>query len=549
MNAITVKYGDFAVGAKEDFKAKATNAESFVDVAQLERSGIFFPNYGNPCELYSVPLDGKTLPFPSEPTGKALGYWSDIVSDENAEFDGDITITLTAQNLYTSTGLTLVFDEYNEIHPAEIFVIWYADGEIVTSDVFEVTSGAFFCENRVIGFDRVDIIVHKMNMPFSRLKLRSIEYGKVEEFTGVNLKAVSISQEIDPISTEIAINTADLTINTSKEQFFQKRQQLFIYNGDNLVSVGFVKTAERTSKTAYNVSAEDFIGLLENIPYRGYFCDEEAASLVIKNIFEQAKVPYELDTEYNGAVLSGYIPYTTCRDALMQVAFALQAAVDTSNSDRVQIYPLSNDITQVIPRERIMEGQTFTNEDVVTRVELTGHTYTYTAEDVTAYDAAESGTGENITVIFDDPLHTLSITNGTIVTRTAAMAVINAQSGCVLRGKKIAHSTFIKGMDNPDTLADVPNVATITGATLVSRSNIDNVLLSCYNQLTRSKKCNARIVEGIHGRAGNYTYDKPVKLGDVVALASPFMENVTARAVKQTFSLYGGVIVKDTELR
>jgi hypothetical protein len=45
------------------------------------------------------------------------------------------------------------------------------------------------------------------------------------------------------------------------------------------------------------------------------------------------------------------------------------------------------------------------------------------------------------------------------------------------------------------------------------------------------------------------TYDKEVKVGDIITSETEYLGDITGRVIKQTFSLAGGIIVKDTVIK
>ena len=146
----------------------------------------------------------------------------------------------------------------------------------------------------------------------------------------------------------------------------------------------------------------------------------------------------------------------------MQVIFAMGVVADTSNSDAVNIFSLSQNVSQEIPKRRIMLGQNFSDETRVTAVELVSHVYSEITESVIAYEAENSGTGNNIFVLFNEPLHDLAITNGSIVESGANYAVINANSGCQLSGNKYKHTKVIHRKNNPLVLStDIEKIVSI----------------------------------------------------------------------------------------
>ena len=572
-NGVAIKYGDIALGAKENFAPSMSNIEPFSDVSILKENNISFANYGNPIEKYSVLLDGSSIPFPAETQGKRFGVWSSILSGDDGYFERPLILSLKATELFTSSGITVTFDDVQGIFPTEAIVSWYRGDEKIAEQEFQPNSGKYFFNKKVEYYDGVEFQFLRLNMPQNRLKIHSIDYGIGVIFYGDELKYAKISQSIDPISTQIEINTCDFEIYSKRnvEYSFQTQQPISIYFDGKLKSTCFVNNAKRNSLKGWRVQSEDYIGLMDSIPYNGGMYFDKNADEIISDIFFVAKVPYELSENFVGIKVSGHIPYTTCRNALMQVAFAIGAVVDTSESELVKIYSLPNEVSQEIPSTRVMNGQTTVEKNVVTAVEMTAHSYKKTDEQSAVYDANESGIGENIFVLFGEPLHSLSISNGEIISSGANHAIINANVGCSLVGKKYQHNTTTKTKRNPLVSPnDIENVVSVQGATLVSYSNVDNLLHSCYNYIVNSKDLRMKIIDGksvVEGSTIKYgqrkygqfkygeknkdfvIYDKPTKVGDVVIVPFEFSNKKEARIIKQRFSLVGGIIIKDSELR
>lgn len=572
-NGVAIRYGDVAPGAKENFVPAVTEKETFVDLSELQQYNLAFANYGNPCEMYQTPLEGSTEAFPNNPENENMGLWSVQLSCDDGTFATPIQLTLTADGQYTSQGFTLTFDTYNNIYPRDVHIKWYRGGDIIDSKDFSVTNAHFFFQRKVENFDKVIFDFYNLNMPYNRLKIRVIDYGYGTFFYGDELRSVKMIQEIDPISAEIAINTCDFTLDSKRDMnySFQAKQPLSIYFNGELRATTFVKSSKRKSKSLWEIQSEDYISMLDCVSFLGGMYINVPATELFVAVFDAAKVPYSISDMFSEVYLTGYIAYTTCREALMQIAFAAGAVVDTSNSDVVKVYSLSDEITQVIPLKRIMQGQSFTDDETVTGVEVTAHTYTPTDEKAYAYKASESGIGENIFVVFSEPLHTLEISKGEILESGTNYAIINAETNCQLWGQKYEHVTIKRRLNNSVVLAsEMENVVSVEDATLVSADNVASVLERCYSYLTTVNTVSLKIVEGKHVTGGDYyrygqatygsikygektqkivTYDTPVNVGDVIECETEYLGNVIGRIIKQTFSLNGGIIIKEAEMK
>lgn len=576
---VRIKYGNFAPDAKENFFPESENSE-FDTLSQLQRYNLFFPNYGNPCEEFQTLLDGKTSVLPKEPQEANIGFWSKELSENDGSFENPLVIEFVAQGKYSSQGINFRFDTYNGVFPTRLMIEWYRDGESIESSEFRPNSPDFLCEKQVEYYDKLVVTFYSLNVANTRLRLKSIDHGYGMWFEPNQLRGVKLIQEVNPISAEISINTTDFELELDVEGgvLFQRKQPLSIYYNGDLVSTSFVTEYKRASKKRWNIKSEDYIGLLNNIPYYGGIYTNTKAVDILRDIFSVAKIPYSIDSVFESFELTGYIPYTTCREALMQVAFAIQATVDTSNSEFVNIKPFVETISQSIPLDRIIQGQNFVVEDVVTSVEVTSHTYTPTNDTKEVYLATESGVGERIFVKFSEPLHTLEIVNGTFALndkgeelKHSNYAVINAYEGCILSGKKYDHTTEIHRKNNPFVHAnDFEKTISVENATLVSKNNFAAVLEKCYEYYTNKQTINARIVEAKHVQGGEtvrygqmkyggikygaktpkvITYDARTNAGEKIEMDTEFLGKKIGTIIKQTFNLNGGTVVKDSVIR
>lgn len=574
---VSIQYGDVAVGAKENFDLSTENAR-FGTLSNLKKNARLLTNYATPCDYYSTLLNGETtaLPHGEKPN---TGLWSETQTGTNYGFAEPVVLELTSNGLYSSPGFTLTFDKFNNIYCTAMMIEWYRVIDGVSTklgfQLYQPDSSFYYCEQRMENFNRVVMSFYDMNMPNTRLKLESIDYGHGVIFESDELRSVSLNEQIDPISSRISISTCNFTLDSKSElpYSFQTKQPLTVYFNDKLISTQFVKKATRRSKTLYNINAEDYIGILEDTNFYGgfYGCN---ASQILDDIFKAANVPYELDSNYfTDRRLDGYIPYGNCREALQQVCFACNCTVVTSGFSIVKVCDaIAAGSTQEVPQERIMQGITFTDDDPITSIQLTAHKYTPDTEEMEAYNAKRSGTGKGIFVVFSEPLWSLEITGGTIENSTTNTATINATSeSCILTGKRFKHDTIVKELTEKNISANaVKNVRTITSATLVSSSNVDDVLENCYNWLTRRKSTKAKIVEGktvTYGKLikwgelpwGTFKwgdnhpdiikYDDPVGLGDTISVNSDYLGKVEGVLVSQSYNLNGNIIVKQVELK
>ena len=569
---IAVQYGDIAIGAKEAFKATMEDKTDFSDLSVLNQNGVFFPNYVNPCERYSVLLDGGGLPLPKEPNGKSFGIWSDVISDVQGVFEAPLVLRLDSAELYTSSGITVNFDTENKIFPKKVNVKWLRFGEIIEEQEFQVDSASYFFNRKVERYDGVVFEFLEMNMPYNRLKIHSIEYGIGVIFYGDELTSSNIIQSINPISSQIEINTFDFSVKSKRNVAFsfQSQQPVSVYFNGKLKATCFVKSASKKAKNIWDIKTEDYIGVMGTTPYYGGIFNEHNAFELLKDIFETAKVPYTIAEEFSFAEVNGYIPFTNCRDALMQVCFAVGAVVSTANRADVCVYKSSNEVTQKIDNGRIFQGVSEKERKIVTSVEVVAHNYTPIDEEVSLYETSEA---ENeVFIKFNQPIHDLTIDNGDILDSGYNYAIINANGvNCKLIGHTYKHTTIVKRKNNPlVSMSDSENIVLVDKATLVTNKNVDNILDLCYNYIVNKKEISLTIIDGKHiiygkpikygsGRKyGTFVYGQKEKnevifdietnVGDVITISPEFIGDRQGFIERQDYKLIGNVIAKKTML-
>ena len=156
---LLIKYGDVAIGARDDFSPSSPDAAHFSDFNELKQN-ISFPKYTNPCELYSTALDGSCLLLPNDAKSTNLGWWSEQISGADGTFESPIVMTATARALYSSIGITLVFDEENNVYANDINIKWYRDDELLSDKHFNPDNANYFCANRVDYYNKVVVKQH-----------------------------------------------------------------------------------------------------------------------------------------------------------------------------------------------------------------------------------------------------------------------------------------------------------------------------------------------------------------------------------------------------
>ena len=565
-NGVKIKYGDVAPEAKENFTPATTDKACFVDLANLNQYNLMVGNYANPCELYQTILDSSTEVFPESPGDVNMGYWSESISGADCNFVTPIVLTFQSEGNYSSQGITLTFDTDNNIFCNSLNIKWYQGERLLNEVDFVPNSAFYFCRQQVEYYNKVVIVFNSMNMPYNRLKLRSIDYGYGTFFYGDELRNVKLIQEVDPISATIPINTVDFSLDskTDMEYSFQAKQPLTVYYNNNLKSTMFVERSKRTAKRMWIVNCEDYTGILDGITFMGGMYSGQDAYDLLDSILTKAKVPHTITKNLKGVLLYGYIPICSCREAVQHICFSTCTVAKTINSETFDIDFLSTEVSQTVEKKRIRQGQSFEDSDRITEVQITQHSYielTGSDNRVEAYNASDSGTGTDILVQFSEPLHDLTITNGAITKSGANYAIITTTSkNCILSGYVYQDNAIIKSQKNPNVLAsDLEYIKKIENETLISSHNVSTVLSNCYAYYISTTKISMQIEDGKHtakygeclyGTAnyGGYKYDTPAEVGDIIIAETEYLGTLQGRITSSRFNLNGGIVLKECEV-
>ena len=171
--SVLVKYNDIALGAKEAFNIEAGAKLPASNVELIKTEGATFKRYDVPFELNSMILDGNTEFLPENAIAD-IGFISEQMCGENGDFETPIVFDLTADETFTSSGITIVFDEAKNIYASRLNIKWYNGDTLLQDADFYPTSANYFCNKKVEFYNRAVISFLALNVPFNRLRVNHI---------------------------------------------------------------------------------------------------------------------------------------------------------------------------------------------------------------------------------------------------------------------------------------------------------------------------------------------------------------------------------------
>lgn len=538
----TIKYGDIAVGAKEAFKITSVKDELF-GISQKEQilQNISIGNYENPIEKYAVILDSSSLPLKKNMKNTNSGFWSDAVSNQDGNFDTPITIELEAEEKFITKGVTLEFDKYTNFYANSMRMDVYLNETLQDSFDFAPDNYMYFCNfGKDIEYNKLVITIYSLNVAYNRLKIRSLIFGEGIIFSSHELKNISVSHKLDISSLTLPIGTANIRLKTSRasDLNFEEQQPLIIDSKNGIESKVYITSAKRINNTDFNITAENEISILDGVDFVGGIYSNKVAYDLYKEIFSTSNTLYSIDERFKDITVSGYLPYSTCRASLQQLAFATNAVVISSYIEGIKVVPY-DDIdgakSKAIGLGRL-KSQNIDTQKAVGLITVTAHKYLKEAtEQKTIFE--DKGTINKATEIFvklDTPHYDFEVINGEKIKSGDNFIKAMANSGCKILAKEYKHTTSQKTLVLNEKNK---NAKSISNATLVSEENIDKVMGKCYNYYSRNKVGKMNIID-----------IEQIKVGDMLNVKTLYSKDIQGIVVSQDYSIIGNTFVKDTEI-
>lgn len=357
---------------------------------------------------------------------------------------------------------------------------------------------------------------------------------KFESLTGTQLQYDTFEFTVESEIFKTALFTSDnelLLTSDNKvllvdgDTSWQYGTPVKAYHNDILLGKFHIEDIQRVAKKRYKITAISAIGLLAHSKhYGGIYSGISFENLVAEIIGGQ--IAYTVDPALALQPLYGWLPIATRRENLHQALFAMSASVKKNANGDVYITALSKDTTKGIPDSRIFVGGSVEYPQVSKTITLAEHAYVSrnTDEEVVLFDKEiasdwmKTPMGAVVRgglILFDEPVHDLTITGSTIIESGVNYAVLSPTAECELKGKKYTHT--VKQISRPEIpeegSAEDENIVSVEEATLISLANSENVADRLASYYGSAKTVKMDIIQGDENT------------GDAVTFSDPFNED------------------------
>lgn len=304
-------------------------------------------------------------------------------------------------------------------------------------------------------------------------------------------KLLSMQADLD---TSLSLRTLDVdqmqtTIECSADlSSYAQNSPLRFLRGGSQYELWFLQQVTRIGPKTWTLLAFSSIGRLTQMPHKGgIYTGTVTAGDLIREICgyvngqPAAGVTVYVGAAFENTLLYGWLPYVSpsgedgaqtgsARDNLLQVLFALNAAVRDDANGVLRVENLDTEVSSVLGADKLYrDGAKVVYDPPVTAITVLEHQWIAGSETETLF---EGTTTAGQIIVFSEPMSSLDATGFTITESGANYAVLSSGSG-TLTGRPYVHTT--REITRAVTTAPVENTVRIEGATLVSITNSTDV--------------------------------------------------------------------------
>jgi hypothetical protein len=505
----SVSFGiGYAMEIKQDSIPSMSNLQTFSKISDLRTDSATNRPYATYESDFWL-LDGEYKFLPTNLNTVHVGLMTTTLSDTDGLFTVPPVLTITFTTVHSLDSLTIRFAQYSNDYANDIDVAYYDSTDtLIQTDNYTPTSWEFATGQAIANFKKIIITFNSTNKEFRFLRVKGIDYGELLTFTGAEIKAADVVEEINPLSTEITVDTFNMRLYSDNAQFslinpagdyanLAQRQPMAVYEqvGNQNIFIGqyYLDKWQNKSDTEIEFSCIDLVGVLGTMTYKGGIWTgsgiavEDLLDLILGPLY----APFDLDSTLYGTMVTGWIPICTYREALQQIAFAIGAYIDTSRDMPIKIYPtrlVTTGSTYDVAITKAEKGmsQNLSLNPLVTGVEVTAHNIVLNNGVLELFNGTlAAGTHE---ITFSQPMHDLVISGATITASGANYATIGVTTGgtVVLSGLVYIDTKLIFGVYNTGISTSVkPNILKVEDASLVNSGNAATIVQRVYDYFTQ----------------------------------------------------------------
>ena len=205
-------------------------------------------------------------------------------------------------------------------------------------------------------------------------------YVRVDQTDYTNVRNIVFSPQTDITGDTMPIN--EFTVDIITDDLIAMGQYADLYDdNDTLWAHYWITYAERSSDAIMHVRARSTIAMMDGVTLPAVAYSSEPIADVLDNTIVRhigeglvATLPYSMSSSFSSATVTGVCPEQSARERLQWVCFVIGAYVKTCFNDEIEILPIGQSVTRILP-ERTFWRPIVNYADHVTAVEITGYSF------------------------------------------------------------------------------------------------------------------------------------------------------------------------------
>lgn len=168
-------------------------------------------------------LDGSFVlpPKVNEVAEAELGWWSNILCDDNGVFKPSQTIEFNFSTEHSSMGLTIYFDMLNNEYATEFDIdVYGSSSNLIKHDsITNNTLKRYVYISQLSSYKKVVLTIKKWNKGYRRAKVIEVDFGIIKEYEDSNLIKLNVLQELKITSEALPADEVKFTVDNSNKDF------------------------------------------------------------------------------------------------------------------------------------------------------------------------------------------------------------------------------------------------------------------------------------------------------------------------------------------
>lgn len=393
------------------------------------------------------------------------------------------------------------------------------------------------------------------------------------------IKEIKIIEEPEMLSYVVRGMTIDVKLSRHTfSDIAEHIDDVFVLQyGKNAELKMCIVSHEQVAKNLWEVEFGNYVSICEKHDFHGDVYENKDSRELVFEIFEKAGLnenDFLVDETIFEATptFTGYIPYTTCKEALRQTLFVLGAMATTENGMPKILSYKNAENKGKIPDSRTMENVKIknTSNGGYDSTKITTYKYNHFEDISVLYDKVYRDIPKDeeqiLKVVFDAPYWDLEFivvpvaspitsTEYTVLESSANHAVISWNvkyaSGDVaitIRGRgynTVREEILIKSGNGTQQ-----NTLQIDDMTLINSENAETIASRCFDVYSGNTQAVAKVVVGKHVLDdGTVAFDEDVYCGDMVTIPTDYQGTYTGRIIKEQYNLNGNIIIKEITVK